>query len=95
MVFGSAVGELMPNVATPSPPVVPGFPVIVLSLPVAATVTLRPTSGVPVASLTVTVIVLVALAGIVAGSSVTEDWAPLGGAGGAAWTSMPVEVTLP
>ena len=68
IVFCSAVLELIENVTTPSAPVVPGLPVMVLSLPEASTVTVRPPSTVPVASRTVTVMVLAEPAGTVAGS---------------------------
>src|ERR1043166_6197641 len=56
-VLASATLELSVAVATPFTPVVPEAPVIALPLPVALTTTVAPDSGLPKASMAVTVIV--------------------------------------
>src|SRR5256886_16714417 len=75
-VFDSATVELSVPVATPVPSVRPLGCVRVLPLPVAASTTVAPPIGLPLASLAVTVIVEVPLPAVIdAGAAVTVDCA--------------------
>src|SRR6266550_1627267 len=75
-VFDSATVELKVPVATPVPSVRPLGCVRVLPLPVAASTTVAPPIGLPLASLAVTVIVEVPLPAVIdAGAAVTVDCA--------------------
>src|SRR2546430_14732972 len=75
-VFDSATVELSVPVATPVPSVRPLGCVRVLPLPVAASTTVAPPIGLPLASLAVTVTVEVPLPAVIdAGAAVTVDCA--------------------
>ena len=80
IVFASGVVELKVKAAVPSAPVTFEGGSMVLSLPEAWRVTVRPPSRLPPASRTVTVIVLVLPAVIVDGEATILDCAALGGA---------------
>src|SRR5437763_1931048 len=93
--FASAAVELSVPVATPPASASPAGWVSVLPVPVAASTTVAPTIGLPLASLAVTVIVALPLpAAIVGGAAATVDWdtdtAPAVTVTGAVWvTPMP------
>jgi hypothetical protein len=81
MVLSSPTVELKENVATPLALVVPDPGVIVFPLPLELRVTGTPSSGAPLASLTVTFMVLLPPVGMLLGSASIDDCDALGSGG--------------